>query len=282
MLIRDNGLFADSYLPVADLDPRVANAALEALRDAGIAAYAKASPGVHGPYLDLHLPSRPSDRLFVDSTAATTARSVLADVLPNEYGGWVPTAEGAEGTQVPAELVGAGSARSGADPDLDTAWEQIVAGYDAAPPADSVPSWPAEEDLAEPATGDEEESDASGGWRGRVIRRVDVGDGVPADGQDADERAAEPTAGRSGSDEGHYVPPPPPPLPEVEPVTRFAWIGLLGGPGFLFVAALLSWELTGPVALIAIGAFLAGFVTLVARMKDRPPTDMGGDDGAVI
>jgi hypothetical protein len=29
-------------------------------------------------------------------------------------------------------------------------------------------------------------------------------------------------------------------------------------------------------------AFMAGFVTLVARMKDRPPNDTGPDDGAVV
>jgi hypothetical protein len=27
---------------------------------------------------------------------------------------------------------------------------------------------------------------------------------------------------------------------------------------------------------------MGGFVTLVARMKDRPDTDLGGDDGAVV
>jgi hypothetical protein len=27
---------------------------------------------------------------------------------------------------------------------------------------------------------------------------------------------------------------------------------------------------------------MAGFVTLIARMKERPPTDSGPDDGAVV
>lgn len=273
MLIRDNGLLADSYLPIADLDPRVANTALDALREAGIAAYAKASPGVSGPYLDVHLPVRPSDRLFVDATAASSARSVLAGLLPNEHGGWVPVTDGGEATQVPAELVGAAGSRGSGEPDLDQAWEQIVAGFDATP-SDPVPRWPAEEDLV-PGAELADEPDAIGRG-GRVIRRVDAGEGVRS-GEDG---AAD--AGSAAADEGHYVPPVPPPLPEVEPITRMAWIGLLGGPAFLLVAAVLGWELTAPIALVAVGAFVAGFGTLVVRMKDRPPTDLGGDDGAVI
>jgi hypothetical protein len=31
-----------------------------------------------------------------------------------------------------------------------------------------------------------------------------------------------------------------------------------------------------------LGGFVGGFVTLVARMKERPPTDSGWDDGAVV
>jgi hypothetical protein len=37
------------------------------------------------------------------------------------------------------------------------------------------------------------------------------------------------------------------------------------------------------MAVLAIAAFVGGFVTLVARMKDRPPSDdTGPDDGAVV
>ena len=277
MLIRDNGLFADSYLPIADLDPRVANAALDALREAGIAAYAQASPGVSGPFVDVHLPTRPSDRLFVDATAASPARSVLGGLLPNEHGGWVPVGETDEITQVPAELVGATGSRGSGEVDLDQAWEQIVAGFEAAP-ADTTPDWPAEEDLA--GAGPEDDHERGQARGGRVIRRVDTGDAVPSGDQDGE--AADTGSAAVGSDEGHYVPPAPPPLPEVEPITRIAWIGLLGGPAFLLLAAVLGWQLTTTIALVAVGAFVAGFGTLVFRMKERPPTDPGGDDGAVI
>ncbi|HKA69426.1 MAG TPA: hypothetical protein VKG85_09950 [Actinomycetes bacterium] len=273
MLIRDNGLFADSYLPIADLDPRMANAALDALREAGIAAYAKASPGVPGPYLDVHLPVRPSDRLFVDTSAASSARSVLAGLLPGDHG-WVPVDEGGDTTQVPAELVGVTGARSSGEPDLDQAWEQIIAGFD--DPTDPVPRWPADEDVG--ASGEPDDQD--GGARdGRVIRRVDTGDGSGSAPSDPNRGVG---ADPAGADEGHFVPPEPPPLPEVEPITRIAWIGLVGGPALLLVAAILGWQLAGPIAFLAVGAFVAGFGTLVTRMKDRPPTDLGGDDGAVL
>jgi hypothetical protein len=48
------------------------------------------------------------------------------------------------------------------------------------------------------------------------------------------------------------------------------------------VATLLGLPVAGWVGLLALAAFMAGFVTLVARMKDRPPTDSGPDDGAVV
>jgi hypothetical protein len=65
-------------------------------------------------------------------------------------------------------------------------------------------------------------------------------------------------------------------------VSRWAWAGLLGGPVFLFGAALSGAELPEWMAFGAVAAFVAGFVTLVARMKDRPPRDSDGDDGAVV
>jgi hypothetical protein len=82
--------------------------------------------------------------------------------------------------------------------------------------------------------------------------------------------------------EDHFEPPPPPPLPEVDTITRVAWAGALGGPLVLLLAALAGIPLGGWVGFLALAAGMAGFVTLVARMKDRPPTDSGPDDGAVV
>jgi hypothetical protein len=83
-------------------------------------------------------------------------------------------------------------------------------------------------------------------------------------------------------DDDHYVPPPPPPLPHLDPVAKGAWAALFGGPGYLLLAVMAGWAISGVAAFIAVAAFVAGFATLVARMGDRPPRDSGPDDGAVV
>ncbi len=61
-----------------------------------------------------------------------------------------------------------------------------------------------------------------------------------------------------------------------------AWAGVLGGPLLAILAVLTGFALDGWVGLVATAAFMGGFVTLVARMGDGPPPDLGGDDGAVV
>jgi len=85
----------------------------------------------------------------------------------------------------------------------------------------------------------------------------------------------------AGDDE-HYVPPAPPPLPRLDPVSKGAWVALFGGPGYLLLAVLLGWVVPSWAAFGAVAAFVGGFATLVVRMGDRPPSDSGPDDGAVI
>ncbi len=80
----------------------------------------------------------------------------------------------------------------------------------------------------------------------------------------------------------HFRPPPPPPLPDIDRVSRFAWAGALGGPVLLVLAAMAGLQLEGWVGLLALVAFMAGFVTLVVRMKPRNDSDSGPDDGAVV
>jgi hypothetical protein len=90
-----------------------------------------------------------------------------------------------------------------------------------------------------------------------------------------------PTTLPSGDDE-HYIPPPPPPLPQLDPVTKGAWVALFGGPGYLLLAVLLGWVVPGWAGFAAVAAFVGGFATLVVRMGERPPRDSGPDDGAVV
>jgi len=79
-----------------------------------------------------------------------------------------------------------------------------------------------------------------------------------------------------------YVPPQVPPLPKLDPVARGAWTALFGGPGYLFIATILSWQVPGWAELAAIAAFVAGFVLLVSRLGDGPSRRDGPDQGAVV
>jgi hypothetical protein len=72
-----------------------------------------------------------------------------------------------------------------------------------------------------------------------------------------------------------------PPPARMDPVSKGAWVALIGGPGYLLLGTVLQWTISGTEALAAIGAFIAGFVILVVKMGDRPPRD-DNDDGAVL
>ncbi|MFF9640194.1 hypothetical protein [Kitasatospora aureofaciens] len=85
------------------------------------------------------------------------------------------------------------------------------------------------------------------------------------------------------TDEGHYVPPEPPPLPPADVTAKFAWLAVLGGPALLLIDAVVWREISGWPAWVGVTAFLGGFVTLVARMKDRDEDEPEDPDhGAVV
>lgn len=79
-----------------------------------------------------------------------------------------------------------------------------------------------------------------------------------------------------------YIPPPVPPMPTLDPVLRGAWTALFGGPGYLFLATMLGWQVPGWAELGAIIAFVAGFAILVYRLGDGPSRRDGPDQGAVV
>jgi hypothetical protein len=74
---RDNGLRAAGYQAVADLDPRLVDSLLAALREAGIAAYAEPTPGTTSGFMESVPQSRPVDRLSVDTTQVEQAKAIL-------------------------------------------------------------------------------------------------------------------------------------------------------------------------------------------------------------
>lgn len=121
---RGNGLRAPSYAPLVDLDPRLADAMLEALRAAGVAAYAVPVGSEASAQLIPRPASGPKDRLYVDAEADDVAAHVLRSHLPDEFG---------------------------EDRREERAWKEIVAGFDT-DPTDPVPRWPVAEDLDSEAT----------------------------------------------------------------------------------------------------------------------------------
>ena len=137
----------------------------------------------------------------------------------------------------------------------ELAWASIVADFDT-PVEEGVPRWPVSEDIDEPAR--------------------------PVEPAVLETRDFEELRADVPLPEDHFEPPPPPPLPVPDTINRFAWAAVIGGPLFLVLGAILNLDLSGWAGFLALSAFVGGFVTLVARMKDRPPHGLDGDDGAVV
>jgi hypothetical protein len=175
--------------------------------------------------------------------------------------------------------------------DVDAAFAAIIAGW-----ADDTPGdWPAEEDITrgrhrradDPATDSADIADPAA-----RAKRPD--DAPPAPGEMIDlgpaplERPLIPSIDVPLEDpiellessEG-YAPPEPPPLPRGDLLSRLSWAGVICGPLVLLITVI-TWRTAAPQLLVlaSIAAFVAGFVSLVARMpKHRPDDD---DDGAVV
>ncbi|MEI2641154.1 MAG: hypothetical protein V9G10_02150 [Candidatus Nanopelagicales bacterium] len=103
---------------------------------------------------------------------------------------------------------------------------------------------------------------------------ADLGDSMPP------AEALEPAPEFLDLPEETFEPPEPPPLPRLDVVSRFAWVGTIGGPLLLFAGVLLP-GIVGP-GLVSLGvvAFVAGFLTLVLRHPNEP--EDGWDDGSVV
>ena len=214
---RDNGLRCSSYSPVADLDPRVVDVLLGTLRDEGIAAYAAPTPATTGGAMESRLPSRPIDRLWVDDQQVARAKELVDDHTR--------------------------------EPDIDTAWQQVLASLQSSSTA-PVPPWPVSEDVDAP-TGEAADT--------RLVRPADLDD---EETDDVNE---------------HYVPPPPPPLPRLHRKTIAAIASIVVG-----IVILATNFDGGTFTVLAVLAILGGLASLVWRMHDGPPTDSGWDDGAVV
>ncbi|KUG53514.1 hypothetical protein AVL62_01615 [Serinicoccus chungangensis] len=150
-----------------------------------------------------------------------------------------------------------------ADPDVDRAFREIVAGLrgeaDTQHRGAVNPPWPSAPD-PEPTSG----------------RPSHLGPRTP-EGMATDHRSYEPP---EVEDDDHFVPPPPEPLPAGDLHFWGIVVGLVVGPLLVVLAAVVP--LLHPVFAV-VGAVLAigGFVLLVLRQpRRRPPFD--GDDGARV
>lgn len=130
---RENGLRANSWAPLADVESALTDHVLEALAAAGIAAYAEPATSAEASYLGAGRSMGPSDRITVDGEHRREARSLIDALLP----------------ELRQELAAHRQAHD------DQAWSQIVAGFDAPgakPAADEgneVPAPPAGDEWAE-------------------------------------------------------------------------------------------------------------------------------------
>jgi hypothetical protein len=253
---RDNGLVAAAYAVAGDVDPRVGEHLLDVLALRGIAAYLQPASDLHPVTRTTTLPSRPTDRLYVDQTHLDTARSFMAQLTPET---------------APAREPG------DAEPDIDDVFAGIVAGFDAEVQG---ASWPAAEDLSD--SGPEPDPVGSTApparpalprWKRTTVTPEDdhasLLDGLDTFGADLED------------DEEGYTPPPPPPLPRLAPATIAAVAAILAGVLLLFDPGLLPIQSTAAMALGLVG-ILAGFFTLIWRLRSGDDDDWDPDDGAVV
>jgi len=265
---RDNGFVARHYLPLADLDPRLAEAMLGVLRAEGIAAYVEPSTGLLGGYLEVHLPDRPHDRLWVDREHRDRAAALLS--------------QHTETAPLPVEAASGDDRR----PSFEDAWAELVANYDS-PAQASVPPWPDVEDVLDAP------ADFVDGQQALPLDLPDDNPVVPR----RIVRPAEPAANGSGADDvsaardhggeydplsmlnEHFVPPTPPKPPKMRPATRWAILAIVFGFA-LIIFKEFSEAVPGGIAL-GVLAIVGGFAALVAGMRsEREPDD--SDDGAVV
>ena len=125
---RDNGLQAPLWAPLRDVDPRVGEHLLDLLREEGIAAYLEPATDVSPYTRTVHLPSPPSDRLFVDRARRADARAVV-----DRHGDTVAPAASTGSTAVPHGGTGprAGDAPSRRPISADPEFAAIVAAFEA-------------------------------------------------------------------------------------------------------------------------------------------------------
>lgn len=168
--------------------------------------------------------------------------------------------------------------------DEDRAWAELVDAFHTEPePADDdVQRWPAAEDV------DDDKSWHDDGSMGDTAdpyystsRTPGISPGLDPSDAGRHPSSPDPDSGAAYvTDDDHFVPPNPPPIPRGDRITRWAWAGLITAPSALLLFSILGWSPPDELMMLLIGGFIAGFGTLVARMRGRSPHDP--DNGAVV
>ncbi|GIJ68689.1 hypothetical protein Voc01_036060 [Virgisporangium ochraceum] len=304
---------ASAYEPVGDVDPRVGEHLLDVLGTRGIAAYLQPSTDLHPITRTTSLPARPTDRLFVDREQVDTARAFVRRVTAEQAAERAAESaaeraaerakdrakEPAEAADPPA--VASESESDGedpvdrrrdqsrrhlrrrtdpkpqplpgeaAEPDVDSAWAAIVAGYHLTAETDGTTDTgprvtldpprllPTIDPNAEPRPRAEEPEPSL----------LDALDTFGATLPDVDE-----------DDEG-YTPPPAPPLPRISAAAALGVAAIVGGL-LLFVWPDLMPLARNTTLVLAFGLIVAGFGTLIWRLRPGDDEDDDYDDGARI
>jgi hypothetical protein len=189
----------------------------------------------------------------------------------------------------------------------EAAWRDLIARFDAPSDTEATdPPWPASENVARPANSSNDLLSAD-------TASADASTADPAGADVLNQGSAEdpvitndPSAGSSNpylptdrtriiryagnardysppdEEEERYVAAPLPPPAKLDPITKAAWAGVIGGPGYLLVVSLfLHMAVSATAAFIAVAAFVGGFATLIVKLGDRSRYD-DDDDGAVL
>jgi hypothetical protein len=255
---------------VGDVDPRIGEHLLDVLAGDGIAAYLQPSTDQHPVTRTTSLPARPTDRLYVDSEHVAEARDYLRQVTADQPPRTAVTDEEPDrgGPDEPAH--------ADREPDVDTVWAEIVAGYHlTADPPDEPPSARDEITLDEPRLLPRIDPDADRA-EGRPWRRADPAEPSLLDALDTFGA----TLPSDNDDEG-YTPPPPPPLPRISAAAALGVVAIAGGL-LLFVWPDLLPMAHNVVLVLAFGLIVAGFGTLIWRLRPGDDEDDDFDDGARV
>jgi hypothetical protein len=199
----------------------------------------------------------------------------------------------------------------------EAAWRDLIARFDAPTDESTDPPWPSSEDVAWPTPSDTDpagpgaassdllSADAASTDSSKadpaadVVNQDSAGDPVmtrdnpsglagtyfPTDRTRIIRYAGSPRDYRSPDEDGEdepYAAAPLPPPAKLDAIAKAAWVGVIGGPGYLLVVSLfLHMAVSATAAFVSVAAFVGGFATLIVKLGDRSPRD-DDDDGAVL